>query len=107
MNDLMNCGHPVECLSKMLPDFIGDTPATQRIGTVHCCWCADVARAEGEREEAYLERDAARKERDEARKALVILANEENAKTGGDSGGERVRAAIDDAVRAAEGGRDE
>jgi len=30
----------------MLPDFIGDTPATQKIGTVYCRWCNDVARAE-------------------------------------------------------------
>ncbi len=40
------CGHPVSCISEMLPDFIGDTPETQLIGTVHCRWCADVARAE-------------------------------------------------------------
>ena len=39
----MGCGHPVGALSEMVPDFAGDTPATQRIGTVHCRWCADLA----------------------------------------------------------------
>jgi hypothetical protein len=45
-NQTLSCGHPIQAASEMLPDFFGDTPATQKIGTVYCRWCNDVARAE-------------------------------------------------------------
>ena len=47
----MPCGHPIGALSEMRPDFEGDTPATQRIGTVHCRWCEDLANVRAAREE--------------------------------------------------------
>jgi hypothetical protein len=51
-DQLLSCGHPIQCSSEMLPDFIGDTPATQRIGTVHCQWCAELAGVTWERDAA-------------------------------------------------------
>ena len=51
MSEKLSCGHPLECASEMLPDFIGDTPATQRIGTVHCRWCEDLGKLEETRRE--------------------------------------------------------
>lgn len=66
MSERLSCGHPVECASEMLPDFLGDTPATQRIGTVYCRWCADIAQAEAKAKalmDALREYYAAAKER--------------------------------------------
>ena len=34
MSEKLSCGHPLECASEMLPDFIGDTPATYIVVSV-------------------------------------------------------------------------
>lgn len=78
MNDqTLSCGHPIQAASEMLPDFIGDTPATQKVGTVYCRWCEEVARAKqriAELEEQISARDDiyAKAEDDYAQKIVAL-----------------------------------